>query len=257
MDARKKLLLVDDDPALLKTLRDFLDFEGYAVTCASSGEEALVAMRHDDFDLVILDMSMPGMGGTGFLERITDADGNISLPVLVLTARSMMAEFFADKSIAGFLAKPSAPEDLLAEINRILFENSGDASRTQCARRSAVVADDDIVFLQQLQDELNRAGIDAIPVSGGGQAIESCIINHPDILVMRMRQSGMCADEVISMLRRLPAGNRLVIVVYDVNEQSAGLDNIARLELPETHVVGSCDLNRIVDRVLSLAGGNR
>lgn len=256
MDSRRKLLLVDDDPALLETLRDFLDFEGYSVTCASSGEEALVAMRHDAFDLVILDMSMPGMGGTGFLERVTDADGNISIPVLVLTARSMMAEFFADKSVAGFLAKPCAPEDLLAEINRILFESSSEAPVTvQRFKRTAVVADGDAAFLKQLLTELQLAGIEAIPVADGAEAIEGCVMNRPDALVMRLNQSGMCADETVSMLSRLPAGKKLEIVVYGVNVKDAPLEKIAQLKLPEKHVIGDCDLNRIVDRVLSLTGG--
>ncbi|MBV5332248.1 response regulator, partial [bacterium] len=68
---KRKLLLVDDDPSLLETLGDFLTFEGYEVLCAASGEEALVKMRPFQPDLIILDMGMPGMGGTGFMDRIT------------------------------------------------------------------------------------------------------------------------------------------------------------------------------------------
>lgn len=257
MDKKKKLLLVDDDPALLETLRDFLDFEGYAVSCASSGEEALVTMRRETYDLVILDMSMPGMGGVGFLERVTDASGNTTVPVLVLTARSMMAEFFADKNVAGFLAKPCAPDDLLAEINRILFENAAEVSMVAPLMRTAVVADGDAIFLQQLQEELRRAGFEVVPASDGAAAVEACVMNHPDILMMRLSQPVMCADEVAGLLGKLPSGKETIMVVYGVDASFAPLDKIAALALPETHVIGGIDLNRIVDRALMLTGGER
>lgn len=84
---KRKLLLVDDDQSLLETLGDFLSFEGYEVLCAVSGEDALIKMRPFQPDLIILDMGMPGMGGTGFLDRITQPDGHTLYPVLVLTAR--------------------------------------------------------------------------------------------------------------------------------------------------------------------------
>src|SRR5574344_3007005 len=120
---KRKLMLGDDDPSLLETLGDFLTFEGYDVQCATSGEDALVKMRPFQPDLIILDMSMPGMGGKGFLDRITNPDDGTTLyPVLVLTARAAMAEYFANKNIAGFIAKPCDPPDLLLEVGRILFE---------------------------------------------------------------------------------------------------------------------------------------
>jgi len=102
---KRKLLLVDDDQSLLETLGDFLSFEGYEVLCAVSGEDALVKMRPFQPDLIILDMGMPGMGGTGFLDRITQPDGHTLYPVLVLTARASMAEYFAcgqtDRGVPG------------------------------------------------------------------------------------------------------------------------------------------------------------
>ena len=120
----KRLLLVDDDPNIRMMLGDFLVGAGYEVTCADSGEAALQCMLEALPDLVILDMGMPGMGGTGFLERITDRLGRTRVPVLVLTARSDLAEFFANKQIAGFLTKPADPDELVAEVQRILFMES-------------------------------------------------------------------------------------------------------------------------------------
>ena len=68
MEAKQKrtILIVDDDRSLLTTLSDFLAFEGYEVLTAESGEDGLRTLTDATPDLIILDMSMPGMGGVGF-----------------------------------------------------------------------------------------------------------------------------------------------------------------------------------------------
>ena len=74
-DIKRHILLLDDDPSLRRTLGDFLRFEGYDVVTAESGEKGLEALKVQRPDLIILDMSMPGMGGIGFLKSILDENG--------------------------------------------------------------------------------------------------------------------------------------------------------------------------------------
>ena len=122
----KKILLVDDDPGVLEMVGDFLEGEGYEVLRSPSGEDALARLRAGAQPaLVILDMMMPGIGGMGVLEKLALPDGSFRFPLLVLTAKASMAEYFADKKVDGFLAKPCAPEDLAAEVNRIVFQGDG------------------------------------------------------------------------------------------------------------------------------------
>ena len=123
MSIPKKILLVDDDPSLLATMGQFLKFEGYDVTTAESGETALEHLKIIRPDIIVLDMSMPGMGGMCFLKSIMGPDGKPQYPVLVLTARSQMAEMFGDIEVDGFMSKPADPDGLLQEIARILFQH--------------------------------------------------------------------------------------------------------------------------------------
>jgi DNA-binding response OmpR family regulator len=137
-DVEAEVLLVDDDTSLLITLRDFLRFEGYDVVTADSGEKALGRPCGDhDPDLIILDMSMPGMGGIGFSRRSCQG-GKPRYPVLVLTARANMAEFFANVEVDGFIAKPCDPQDLLMEVTRIIFLRRGE--KQAAAERDAETA---------------------------------------------------------------------------------------------------------------------
>ena len=63
---KEHILLVDDEKHLLVSLRDYLTFEHFTVTTAQSGEEALEVLERITPDLIVLDISMPGMGGMGF-----------------------------------------------------------------------------------------------------------------------------------------------------------------------------------------------
>ena len=252
---KRKLLLVDDDPSLLETLGDFLAFEGYAVQCATSGEDALVKMRPFHPDLIILDMSMPGMGGKGFLDRITHPETGVTLyPVLVLTARATMAEYFANKNIAGFIAKPCDPSDLLMEIGRILFETSNKPIATQQARRRLVVADGDPAFLKTLREQLTQAGFEVVTVTGGGGALEACVTYRPDALVMRLECGDMSADEVVAMLKRLPHTRQIKPVVYGIDLPEAHLEHVANLAIPQTSMLKDLTVDKLIDRVMAVTG---
>ena len=254
MDKKRKLLLVDDDPSLLSTLGDFLRFEGYEVVSASSGEDALVEMRTSQPDIIILDMGMPGMGGVGFLDRITNPDGSTLLPVLVLTARTSMAEYFADKQIAGFLSKPCDPADLLMEIGRVLFMSSPDSVATVPNKkvRRVVLSEGEPTLLAQLEQEFLKAGFEVVSVSTGLEAVEACIKFTPDALVMRLEQRELSADEVVKMLHRLPHTRELTAVVYGLELPGVDLQHLSNLDVPQNCLLKDLSVNSIIDRVMAV-----
>lgn len=252
---KRKILLVDDDQSLLETLSDFLTFEGFNVLCSPSGEDALIKLRSFQPDLIILDMGMPGMGGKGFLDRITNPDGSTLAPVLVLTARSTMAEYFADKMIASFMSKPCDPADLLMEVGRILiqFGSHKSAANTKAVRK-LVVAEPDAALQSKLQSELIAAGFHVFTVSNGLEALEKAIEVKPDAIVMRLELPMMSANEVLGMLRRLPSTADVSGVVYGVALPGVELDYVAKLTVPQSCLVNDLDVNSIVDRVMNITG---
>ncbi len=219
----KHLLLVDDDPNIRVMLGDFLVAAGYEVTTAASGEAALKCMTEQLPNLIILDMGMPGMGGTGFLERITDRLGRTRVPVLVLTARADMAEFFANKQISGFITKPTDPEELLAEIQSILFL-AGDLPQGDTlvvgddVQRLLILAEPNAIRANALREALGKAGFTVDTVQTGAEAVEATIARRPAGLVLPMDAEGMSADAVLEILRKLPSGKDLPVVVYNAEK---------------------------------------
>ncbi len=253
-----KIMVVDDDRSLLDTLADFLEFEGYEVQCVTSGEDALVQMRPFQPDLIVLDMSMPGMGGKGFLDRITNPDGSTTYPVVVLTARAAMAEYFADKNIASFLAKPCDPEDLLMEISRVLFletdESAVGREPVEKTIRKVVVAERDMELKARLKSEFSAAGFEVVTAADGAEAFEKCVEIKPDAVVMRIDIDRMNANEVVAMLKRLPGTAEAKAVIYGVELPDVDLDLVANLAVAQNCLVKDADADAIVDRVMHVTG---
>jgi len=255
---KSKILLIDDDTNLLVTLSDFLSFEGYEVVTADSGEEGLKRLADMMPDLIILDMSMPGMGGVGFLREISTDDGKPQHPVLVLTARANMAEFFADADVDGFVAKPCNPEDLLMEVSRIIFLRKGareqDAAREEGAKKTALIGEDEPQVIDDLVQAFGRAGYIVDTVTDGPEILEKAITQRPDVIVVKRVLTGMNGDAVAGVLKEMPNTQSIPVVLYDHGNEE---DPESKFTRPGTGIkkfVRSQDAGNLVAAASELVG---
>lgn len=119
----RRILLVDDHPLNRRVARLFLEPEGYVVTEAEDGQQALERLREQQFDLVLLDAHMPVLDGIETLKRIR-ASGEPwkDMPVVALTADAMSGdrERYLSVGMDGYLAKPIEQHALLTEVARLL-----------------------------------------------------------------------------------------------------------------------------------------
>jgi two-component system response regulator MprA len=114
------VLIVDDDPKLLKMLQRTLAYEGFHVQSATTGHEALSAIQAHRPEVVVLDWLMPGLDGLGVVERLRAA-GDKTL-VLMLTARDAVENRVEglESGADDYLVKPFAPAELVARIHALL-----------------------------------------------------------------------------------------------------------------------------------------
>jgi len=114
------VLIVDDDPKLLKMLGRTLAYEGFHVLSAADGNHALAEVQSHRPDVVVLDWMMPGLDGMGVLQHLRDA-GDKTL-VLMLTARDAVENRVAglEGGADDYLIKPFAPAELLARVHALL-----------------------------------------------------------------------------------------------------------------------------------------
>jgi PAS domain S-box-containing protein len=122
----ESLLLVDDDVDILNGSRELLDHFGYRVRTASSGEEALSAYqtRPNQYDLVIMDLGMPGMGGAKALQKILELDPSAKIIVCSGYSSESARLTASQGGAAAFVSKPYKTTDLLNTIRKVLEPKS-------------------------------------------------------------------------------------------------------------------------------------
>lgn len=116
----QRLLVIDDDPAIVDVLKRGLSYEGFTVMTAADGEAGLALARDFPPELVILDIMMPGLSGLEVLSRLRAAEPD--LPVLLLTARDTPADEVSglERGADDYVVKPFTFEVLLARIRSLL-----------------------------------------------------------------------------------------------------------------------------------------
>ena len=122
-----RLLLVDDDTRLHELLTSFLEQNGYIVVGAKDGPRGIVALEQGTFDLILLDVMMPGMDGLEVCRRIRKKS---RIPILMLTAKGDETDRVVGLEIGAddYVAKPFSPRELLARVRALLRRAGPDIS---------------------------------------------------------------------------------------------------------------------------------
>jgi CheY-like chemotaxis protein len=112
------ILVVDDDRAILVSVKDILELEGYPVVTATNGTEALRRIEEARPALILLDMRMPGLNGWDVARTLRER--GIAAPILVMTAAQDARRWAEQIGANGYLAKPFDLDDLLVAVARLL-----------------------------------------------------------------------------------------------------------------------------------------
>lgn len=122
-------MIIDGDPAVRALAAHHLEREGHRITRVADAMEAVAQFRGGTFDLVLLDMEMPGVGGASFARMLSDSPrllGFASPPIVMMTARDepgLMADSF-DAGAAYFLKKPFTPREV-SDVVRLVLAGTG------------------------------------------------------------------------------------------------------------------------------------
>lgn len=163
-----KLLVVEDEHRIAQALKQGLSQEGYAVDLAFDGEEGLSTAQADEYDVILMDIMMPGIDGIEVTRRLREA-GNHT-PILMLTARSQSSDIITglDAGADDYLTKPFSFDVLLARVRALL-------RRPTDALDSVLEADD--LKLDPVKRRVTRGGTE-IKLSGKEYAILEYLLRN-------------------------------------------------------------------------------
>ncbi|HIE38973.1 MAG TPA: response regulator transcription factor [Anaerolineae bacterium] len=117
--SEQTVLVVDDEPQIIRLVRAYLEEAGFRVVIASDGQEALTVARHEKPDLVVLDVLMPRMDGLEFTRRIRRER---DVPIIMLTARAEETDRIVGLELGAddYVTKPFSPRELVARVRAVL-----------------------------------------------------------------------------------------------------------------------------------------
>lgn len=137
----KKILVIDDDAELCELVSEYLESEGFEIDTEGSGDHGADRALESDYDLIILDVMLPGINGFEALRRIRSQS---NVPVLMLTARGDDVDRIVGLEIGAddYLPKPFNPRELVARIHAILRRSSAHANAGAAALNEKVAIGD-------------------------------------------------------------------------------------------------------------------
>jgi len=141
--AKQKILAVDDEEDILELFRFNLTKEGFAVVCASSGEEALKSALSNRPDLILLDLLLPGIDGLEVARRLKNDASTKEIPVIMVTAKGEEADIVTGLEVGAedYITKPFSRKVLIARVRAVLRRKASAPSDDQ-----EVVAVHDLVI---------------------------------------------------------------------------------------------------------------
>lgn len=123
-----RVLVVDDEPNILLSLEFLMQQAGFEVTTAEDAERAQALIQQQPPDLILLDISLPGMSGFDLLEQLRAAEATADLPVIMLTAHGREVE--KEKGMAlgasDYITKPFSTRELVSRVEALLGSGNGD-----------------------------------------------------------------------------------------------------------------------------------
>ena len=226
---RKRLLVVEDNPAEQLSIRELLGYEDIDVELAATGSEALAALDDQPFDCVVLDLRLPDMSGFEILERFRDTPMLSHLPVVVFTGKDLSPE---EDARLHMLARSvvvkgvESPERLLDEtalfLHRVVTDLPAEKQKMldllhhsdeALVGKKVLVVDDDVRNIFALSSVLERRGMSVLTAGTGREAIATLeSTSDVAIVLMDIMMPDMDGYETMQIIRRNPSFRRLPIV---------------------------------------------
>jgi DNA-binding NtrC family response regulator len=196
-----KILLVDDEKEFVESLSERLGLRDLKVDIAYDGEQALEAVKGEEPDFMVLDLSMPGIDGMEVLRRVKKKYPDVQ--VVILTGHGSDKDAAEAKRLgaAAYLEKPVDIEPLVGTLHKVREE-----------KLKVLLVDDEKEFVESLSERLGFRNLDAKTAYDGEQALKAVTEGAPDFMVLDLRIPGIDGIEVLRRVKKTNPDVQVVIL---------------------------------------------
>jgi DNA-binding response OmpR family regulator len=189
------VLVVEDEENVRSVLCDSIAFEGYRVSGAAGGHEALDILGKESIDLVLTDLMMPKMNGWQLLEAVKGQDENILVVIITGYLSEQGEAILTNRQVDGYLSKPIDHRRLQILLKALLFaKNLGRAAEV-------VAVDDDPDILEAIDQVLGKRGIYVKRFEDAHEAQQYIRKTPPDLAIVDLVMPGMDGFELCELIR--------------------------------------------------------
>ncbi len=233
-----KVLVVDDEPDVLKVIKARVESAGHDVTTAKNGAEALALTKKEKFDLIVTDVVMPEIDGFQLYKLLKQDPLTNSIPVLVLTARGKMEDTFRMIGADDFMSKPFEAESFIQKLNKLLGAKSVQkeigpkTSAPPVAKPDAdmktgakiLVSGTNEGVIKKMTQLLHKAGLSVEEAVGGVDIIAKSNASQPNLILLDILMDDSKPEDLVSILRLSPPLKKTAILLYSYIDAAAGDD---------------------------------
>ncbi|MFH1359952.1 MAG: response regulator [Candidatus Omnitrophota bacterium] len=126
----KKILIIDDDPTVVKLIKTRLEANGYGAIVAKDGREGLHQAKTHKPDLILLDVLMPDIDGYTLVKELKKDEELRTIPVIIITIKEQLQDLFKQEGVKDYLVKPINTQELLAKVRNYFGEPCTDSENS-------------------------------------------------------------------------------------------------------------------------------
>jgi DNA-binding response OmpR family regulator len=214
----RRVLVIDDDRDHAESIVDILSMRGHQVEAAFSGEAGVKAFRDEDFDLVFMDVKLPGMNGVETFFEFKKIRPDAKVMMMTGYSVEQLISQAIENGALGVLRKPFAIADLLQALDEVK------------PRGLILIADDDPDFAESLKPILAQQGYQVVIASTGQEALEKAAAEGVNCLILDLAMPLLTGVEVYLKLKESGKSIPTIFVTGFPGEKHAALADLTQVD---------------------------
>ncbi len=234
MSNNLSVLIVDDDINLADSLSDILEAKGYNVRCAGSGEEALSLIKENIFDVVFLDIKMPGMNGVETLKRISEISPTIEIIMITAYAEDELVNQAKKQGALWVLPKPIDIDKVISFLIKLRDEHV------------LFLVDDDVPFCDSLKDALTINHFEVSSANNAADAVELLSKQKCGIVMLDMKLNGKSGLEVAKTIKERGCKCTIVLMSAYAKEFQSQIDEALKAHIAQSIIEKPFEIDHLI-----------
>lgn len=252
--AKKKILIVEDEPFLSEMYQTKFESLGYAVLMAYNGEEGLAVMRKEKPDLVLLDIIMPVMDGYEVL-KVVRAEPQLKHTLIVIFSNLGQDEEITKGMQLGaddYLVKSNlTPSELVAKVEKVLAKGRSDRA-DQVRKINVLLVEDTADIIQMYKDRFEAEGFQYQVAENGAYGVKKAQTEPFDVILLDLMMPEMDGMTALKTLRETPKLKHVPIIVLTNSVDEEHLGEVRVAGATEAYIKARVTPTQVVHRIRDL-----